>query len=157
MHLISHKNSRVRFGCVMGLSGLNDDIAISGLIKLNKNDDFDVRNWATFGLASQCEVDTGRLRNALFERLTDHEYEIRGEALIGLARRNDHTIQTALMKELNGAFNGSWAIQAVTFLARPEYLTALQQLKNRLTHDNKRRFIDELDEALLACSSNKLT
>ena len=74
------------------------------------------------------------------------------EAFIGLAKRKELSIQDALIDELNGEFNGSWAIQAASLLAQPEYLPALLELKNRLKDQIERRFMQELDEAILACS-----
>lgn len=153
--LIHHANPRVRWGCTMGLSCLDNDDAVSALIQLSKDDNSLVREWATFGLASQCDANTPALRDALLDHLSDEDCAIRGDAFIGLAMRKDLSIQTALINELNGAFNGNWAIQAAELLAQPEYLPTLQQLKNRLADNLEPRFRDDLDNAILACSPQK--
>jgi HEAT repeat protein len=55
---LSHSDSEVRFGVVMGLTGHAQPDAIAGLIKLSGDSDADVRDWATFAIGSQIETDT---------------------------------------------------------------------------------------------------
>lgn len=87
---------------------------MNGLIALSKDTNFDVKNWATFGLGSQCDVDNDRLRQALIDRTEDSEQEIRGEALIGRARRKDDRVINKIENELTGEFNGAWPIEAAS-------------------------------------------
>ena len=154
---IDHQNSRVRMGIVTGLSRLENKIAIGALIKLSYDSDFDVRNWATFGLGSSCEMDTNELREALYKRVLDTEYEIRGEALVGLAMRNDDSILINIIKELEGEFNGIWAVNAAKLLARPLFCKALVELKDRLDHKDKKYFENEINHALSACCHKSRT
>jgi HEAT repeat protein len=51
--------------------------------------DDEVRDWATFELGTQCDVDTPEIRAALRKRLSDGYEEARNEAIWGVARRND--------------------------------------------------------------------
>jgi HEAT repeat protein len=51
--------------------------------------DDEVREWATFELGTQCDVDTPEIRAALRKRLSDGYEEARNEAIWGVARRND--------------------------------------------------------------------
>ncbi|WP_020561039.1 hypothetical protein [Thiofilum flexile] len=51
-------------------------------------------------------MDTQATRNALHKKLLDDDYKIRGEALVGLAKRNDISILNVLIDELEGEFNG---------------------------------------------------
>ena len=75
-------------------------MAIYGLIGLSADQDQDVRDWATFGIGSMIETDIPEIREALVARLTETDSEIRGEALVGLARRGDLRIVAPLLQEL---------------------------------------------------------
>jgi HEAT repeat protein len=103
LHLKRHPDADVRYAVVHALSGHEDKRAIEGLIELSSDEDEDVRNWATFDIGSRIDTDTAEIRNALFLRLEEAEAEIRGEALVGLARRNDTRVITPLLRELESA------------------------------------------------------
>ena len=49
--------------------------------------------------------------------MTDSDPEIRGEALLGLARRGDVSIVPTVQLELDGEFHGDWAVGAAGLLA----------------------------------------
>lgn len=155
IQLIEHKNPWVRNGVTFGLCGLNDEQAVNGLIKLSTDVDYDVRNWATFGLGSMCDIDTEELRKALFERLSEDDHEIRGEALVGLAKRKDENIKDALKKELSYPFNGSWVLEAAELMPDPEYCPLLQKLRKQIIEDYEPgRFVKDADKAIEACCKN---
>lgn len=151
INLLKHPNPRVRHGVAFGLSCLENIDAIKGLIFLTHDKHEDVRNWATFGLGSQCEKDLPEIREALYQRLTDKIPEIRGEAFIGLANRKDFRIVNLLIQELEGAFNGSWAIQASKQLADFRLCLPLQTLRKNIDITSDEYFLSELDEAILSC------
>ena len=153
--LCQHENADVRFGVVMALSRHDDEKAIAGLIVLGRDADRNVRNWATFALAQLTDMDTPELRQSLMLRLTDKDAEIRGEALIGLARRGDLRVLEALEKELAGEFHGAWAIEAAGHLKLPRLRLWLKKLKSRLSTDDLAAFGDEIDQAMAACRKNK--
>lgn len=155
LSLVGHKNARVRWGVAFGLCGLNDEQAAQGLIELSKDTDYDVKNWATFGLGSMCDINTEELRQALFERLSDEDYEIRGEALVGLAKRKDENIRDALKKELSYPFNGSWVLEAAELMPDPDYCSLLQELRKQIIDDDEpERFVEDADKAIEACCKN---
>lgn len=100
LKLALHSNAKVRFGVVMALTGYEDEAAIAGLIKLSSDDASDVRDWATFGLGQQIDVDSDQIRAALHARLVDINPDVRNEAIAGLARRKDNAVSSVLAREL---------------------------------------------------------
>lgn len=151
--LVPHTNPRIRYAVAFGLSCLEDIDAIRGLIVLSYDQDEDTRNWATFGLGSQCEMDLPEIRKALLDRITDPIPEIRGEAMIGLAERHDERILPFVQQELEGEFHGSWAIKASALLASPQLCPSLQRLKPSFDPELDSYFILEIDDAILTCCS----
>ena len=99
--LSRHSDARVRYAVVSSLCGNDDGHSIDAMIACSSDQDRDVRNWATFGLGSQIDADSSTIREALVARLKEEEDEIRGEALVGLARRGDIRVAAALLNELN--------------------------------------------------------
>lgn len=149
--LIGHHNSRVRYGVVSGLSGFDDEQAVNALIQLSRDSDYDVRNWATFGLGTLCSMDTEELRKALIEKLSEEDHEIRGEALIGLARLKDENVKDAIMKELMGEFHGSWVLEAAEMMGDPEFCPLLRKLRVHIENEEDNYFLKDVDNAILAC------
>jgi HEAT repeat protein len=137
----------------LGLSCHEDNFAVNGLIALSKDVDFDVKNWATFGLGSQCDVDNSSLRQALIDRTTDSDPEIRGEALIGLARRKDDRVINKIERELTGEFNGAWSIEAASLHPSKKFKPLLETLVKSLSDDDKKAFSKEIFEAIVNCEN----
>jgi hypothetical protein len=92
-----HSNSDARYALTHALAGHDNPDAIHTLIELSADSDEDVRNWATFNLGSQIDTDTSAIRDALAARLNESDDEIRGEAIVGLARRGDARCIGSLM------------------------------------------------------------
>lgn len=148
--LLRHPDPSVRLGVVNGLSWHDDAAAIRALAVLAGDEDRDVRNWAAFGLGQLTDLDLPELREALAKLLDDPDPEIRGEALIGLARRRDARVRAPLVRELEGPFYGSWCLEAAELLADPDLLKHLTDLKGRLPVEDA-AFAADFDRAILAC------
>ncbi|MGE6758303.1 HEAT repeat domain-containing protein [Corallococcus interemptor] len=128
--LKDHPDSDVRMGVVMGMMPHRDPVAIQTLIQLSRDSDEDVRNWATFSLGSQAEdVDTPELRDALFDRLTESNIELRGEALVGLALRKDPRVLEPLRRELESSEVIVLAVEAAQALEDVSLLPLLLRLR----------------------------
>lgn len=126
----SHPDREVRFAVAYALGGLPDEdasIAVALWLTLMDDADTDVRDWATFGLAIS-EADSGRIRDALFERTGDEDEETREEALRGLAQRRDERAVPLVLAELACDEVSGAAIEAAEKLARPEFLPHLREL-----------------------------
>lgn len=148
----NHPVATVRYGVVLGLTGQTDAAAVGALVRLSADADDEVRNWATFALGTQLELDTPAVRAALRARLTDAHEEARGEALLGLARRHDADVIPAVISALlaDDALC-AMGVEAAIELGRPELhgpLVALRALRDtgRTAH-----FQVQLDEAIARC------
>jgi HEAT repeat protein len=71
------------------------------LLKLTRDDDSDVRDWAVFGLGVQGNVDSPEIREALLERVTDSDEDVREEAVVGLGKRRDSRLLPVLRSLLD--------------------------------------------------------
>jgi hypothetical protein len=152
LKLINHNNTRVRNGVTFGLMAHDNIEAVNGLIFLSKDLDRDVKNWATFGIGSQTDLDNDEIRTTLLDRVDEEDAEIRGEALIGLAIRKDKRIKDAIIKELSGEFHGSWAVEAAALTKDCDYYPFLINLRDKLIGDIEPRFISDIEEAIKVCA-----
>jgi HEAT repeat protein len=94
LSLIDHDDARVRRAVAQALPSVLGETesgpTVQGLIRLSRDGDDDVRDWACFALGTQLsEIDDPALRDALIARLEDPHDDTRCEALLGLARRRD--------------------------------------------------------------------
>jgi HEAT repeat protein len=97
----SHPDSNIRFSVACSLGSFaNDPRSAECLLSLMKDDDEDVRDWATFGLGVQGDMDSVEIRDALFERLSDPNEDVRGEAMAGLGKRRDRRVLPFLVGAL---------------------------------------------------------
>jgi hypothetical protein len=106
-----HASSEVRFQVAFALGGIEEEPAIEALIKLSADEDRDVRDWATFGLGSLVKIDTPQIRDALVARLGEEDDEVRGEALVGLAKRRDSRVIDCLRADLLKPFGPYSGVQ----------------------------------------------
>jgi HEAT repeat protein len=125
----THPDPKVRHAVVLALSGQEKPLAIECLISLSRDADSYVRDWATFALGTQTELNTPEIREALVDRLDDLDDDARGEALVGLARRNDRRVVDSLTKELSSDCVGTLAIEAAELIASPELHPHLVDLR----------------------------
>jgi HEAT repeat protein len=126
--LVSHASPEVRYAVAFCLGGRDDELAIQTLERLSRDEDADVRNWATFGLGTLSKADTPALRDALLERLADDDADVRGEAMRGLALRRDVRAARAILDELQRPEVSDLAIEAACEMPRKEFLPLLEAL-----------------------------
>jgi len=156
LKLTAHANPGVRFGVTFGLLCQEDPAAVAALVELTTDEDLDVRNWATFGLGTQIDVDTPELRSALGKALSDPDSEIRGEALVGLARRADPGIAQSLLDEWNEHDGVSiLSLEAAELTRDPRLHGHLQRFAETLEIDDDVHYQRALRDALAACEPVK--
>jgi HEAT repeat protein len=102
--------------------------AIEALIALSADPDKHVRDWATFGLGSELEVDDGDVRAALADRLSDPLLDAREEAAVGLARRGDVRAFEPVRELLDADEVSSLTVEAAGYLADERLLRPLLEL-----------------------------
>lgn len=85
----NHGDDNIRHAVAFGLGAVDMPEAQEVLLRLMTDRDADVRNWATFGIGQQSDVDTDQIRAALAAALSDEDADVRYEGIIGLGRRRD--------------------------------------------------------------------
>lgn len=101
----NHPTDTIRLSVAMALPKMlgedsvkPDAPGVAALISLMRDEDFVVRDWATFGLGTQTAADSPEVRAGLADRLADADEVVRREALLGLARRrDDRAVSAALL------------------------------------------------------------
>jgi HEAT repeat protein len=108
-----HPDADVRFAvaCVLGTFA-TDPRSVDELLGLMRDADEDVRDWATFGLGVLGDLDSPEIRDALWERVSDPNRDVREESLVGLSKRKDQRAVPALIDELNQPEISSRVIEA---------------------------------------------
>lgn len=147
--LAAHPSCDVRYGVASALGGREDPKSLSVLVQQSRDEDRDVRDWATFSLGSLCEVDTPAIREALSLRLADEDREIRGEAMLGLALRGDERAAAAILSELESEDVLMLAVEAAGHLTAPGFLPHLEKLSKEYPEDQ------DLRAALRLCRQSK--
>jgi HEAT repeat protein len=135
----------VRLAVVFSLPTTPDGVA--ALVRLTGDPDLGVRSWATFELGA-AEVDGEAVREAFVARLADVDPEVRGEALMGLARRKDPRTRAALDEELARWPHDDLALDAARELADPALLPRLLALQSSERRDPWSNALEVAIEAL---------
>lgn len=151
---VTHPCEQVRLAVAFALPSVAGDPpadeAVDALIRLTRDQDPEIRDWAAMGLTSPFEADTEEVRNALADRLADKEGDIAGEALLGLAQRKDPRALGPLLAWLDND-PGNLIVEAAGALGAAEALPALRRLESEGWPDRDRRPA-VLDQAIQACS-----
>lgn len=151
--LATHRDAVIRFNVAVALGGYCEPAAIDALLKLARDTDGGVRDWATFGLGTQQEADTPEIREFLWTQLQDDNRDVRGEAIVGLATRGDPRALAYLDAHLN-ADCLVYELEAAERLASPLILDRLQGMVPGVGEkDVDNHWLECLHAAIDACSS----
>jgi hypothetical protein len=97
----AHPDSNVRFSVACALGSFADDPrSVETLLRLMRDEDDEVRDWATFGLGVLGNQDSPEIRDALNHALHDTNEDVREEALVGLSKRHDQKALPQLLHAL---------------------------------------------------------
>ncbi|WP_239374897.1 HEAT repeat domain-containing protein [Snodgrassella gandavensis] len=93
------KSVNVRESTAFALSCFNNEASIPLLIKLLNDSHSLVRDWAAFAVHMN-GYDSPEVRNCLVLLLRDGDFDVRFEAMVGLAKLRDKRVTQVLMNEL---------------------------------------------------------
>jgi HEAT repeat protein len=112
--------------------------ARASLIRLSRDSNSEVRDWATHALGSLSDADGPEIRAALLDRAEDDCPEARAEALFGLAVRRDPRAVPHLIRALQSPQVGKLEVDAAAMAADPRLLPALLALQRSGAADLRR-------------------
>jgi hypothetical protein len=136
-----HKSSRIRYSLAFALLTKQEPNAIQTLIELSKDRDYEIRDWATFGLGTQIEIDNVEIRNALWKRINDKYEAPRFEAIFGLAKRKDLRIKEILITELENIDEfGSLILEAIEEFNDKEFISLIEK---QIVENKKLKKVEE--------------
>jgi len=150
---LSHADARVRFALAYTLGSYADPQATAALLRLAADADDDARDWATFSLGTISEADGDEIRNVLWTNAHDANRDIRGEAVVGLARRGDARVVDLLKVRLLEDDCRIYELEAVQEMPSSELLEMLHRLRDGIEHTPHLdpRWYTHLLEAIDAC------
>jgi len=135
MDLAKHESPHVRRAMASSIDTLEPtDQGIEMLLLLMADEDGDTRDWATFSVGTQTDIDNPGIREALLARLYDPHDDTHAEAVGGLARRGDERVIPAIKQRFEEALQqdewdlGSAWLEAATEIAAPELLSYLEAM-----------------------------
>ena len=127
----SHPSGEIRFSVACALGAYpNEALSVEALLQLMRDEDQEVRDWATFGLGVQGDQDSEEIREALVCRLDDSCQEAREEAIAGLAKRHDPRALPHLLAALDDEWTSVPIIDAAC-----EFLGLEKEEKTWTTED----------------------
>lgn len=126
MPFIRCEHADVRRAAVAALTGVESMKAVRGLIVLSQDRCVHIRDWATFAIGTQSELDNEEIRRALYARCDDRHHDTRMEAIYGLAKRRDAGVK----KYLEEVFPECtvYVLLSIQALDAKEYLPRLEAL-----------------------------
>jgi HEAT repeat protein len=131
--LATHESAEVRLAVAFAVATISPQPlppeALGALIRLSRDDEPEVRDWATFGLGTLSNTDNPDVRAALLARAEDAYRETRAEALFGLAVRRDPRAVPHLIRALRSPQVGGLEVDAAAAAADPRLLPALWALQ----------------------------
>jgi HEAT repeat protein len=151
--LAHHFDRKIRLAAVQGIvfcEGSDDEKGAQPisdvLLSLMEDEDDEIRDWATTGLARQLDDDSRVIRAALWKRMSDPAPGVRCEAIVGLARRHAPHVVERVREGLLDDPVDERILQAASFLADPELFPLLESVATRGVT------LTALDAALSQCS-----
>lgn len=132
VRLAAHADPAIRLAVAFAIASIGSTPpsgeALAALIRLSRDSDVEVRDWATFGLGTLSNADGPDVRAALLARAEDSYSEARAEALFGLAIRRDPRAVPPLIRALESAAAGKLEVEAAAEAADPRLVPALEAM-----------------------------
>jgi HEAT repeat protein len=126
--LARHPSNLVRKAVAQALGAAENPHATKILIGLSRDEDADVRDWATFGLGYGSRLELPEVAEALIDRLNDSHFDTRSEAMVGLGKRGDERVLPFIKAALEAEIVGQLAVEAAGEIASSELVGPLEAL-----------------------------
>lgn len=135
--------SGVRLASALGVGRPRTSSELAALVELVRDDDVEVRRWAAFFLADAPSLGAEG-EQALLVALVDQDREVRGEALVGLARAGSSApcFREVLLASLTVDAYDDWSLEAAALLPDVGVREALDALERALTEAG---LVDEVE------------
>lgn len=102
---------------------------VKTLIEWMSDPDSEVRDWATTALAASGDA-SPIVRDALLARVADADFDVRSEAILGLARRRDQRVLPFLKEALQAERVGQLYVEAAGYASDQQLVEPLELLRS---------------------------
>lgn len=153
----------VRLAVTLAMGQARGVVEVEALLTLLRDENVEVRRWAAFVLAASestsADATGPKLELALREALGDEDREVRGEAMVGLAKlgsRDDRFVE-ALRGSLRADSYDDWSLEAAEIVAGASVLESLSALRDELRatgFDDEAANVEDVLSRLVAPSKN---
>lgn len=127
---ILDKSFKVRANTAIALSMFDYEVLIPLLIKLLKDTHSEVKNWAAFAVNVN-GYDTPEIRNCFVLLLKENNFDVRYEAITGLAKRLNKSVAQLIIQELSEDKIDDRMIELISYLRDVSLLPVLYQIKDK--------------------------
>ncbi|WP_370385867.1 HEAT repeat domain-containing protein [Snodgrassella alvi] len=127
---ILDKSFKVRENTAIALSMFDYEVSIPLLIKLLKDTHSEVKNWAAFAVNVN-GYDTPEIRNCFVLLLKENNFDVRYEAITGLAKRLNKSVAQLIIQELSEDKIDDRMIELISYLRDDSLLPVLYQIKDK--------------------------
>lgn len=142
------KSIQVRQALVSALSGVEEEVAIQTLIELTEDKVASIRNWATFAIGSLISIESPSIKQALWKRVNDEDYDTKWEAIMGLANRKENGVKQVISDELNRREYGTLMFEAILKLNNKTFIPSLKHVLLLEKKDGQSAWIPEIENTL---------
>ena len=133
---ILDKSFKVRANTAIALSMFDYEVSIPLLIKLLKDTHSEVKNWAAFAVNVN-GYDTPEIRNCFVLLLKENNFDVRYEAITGLAKRLNKSVAQLIIQELSEDKIDDRMIELISYLRDVSLLPVLYQIKDKFGSSKK--------------------
>lgn len=145
----------VRLAVTLAIGEVRGVAEVEALLALLRDENVEVRRWATFMLAASettsADAIGPNVELALCQALTDEDREVRGEAMVGLAKlqSEDARFLEALLRFLHPDEYDDWSLEAAELISGREVVASLHALGDGLRRSGLEDEASEVDAVLL--------
>ena len=133
----NHKSINVKFSLISAILSIEQNQAIETLIQLSNDKNSDIRDWATFGIGTQIDVNNENIQKALWNRINDKDIDTKNEAIVGLAKRNVIGINEIIKTEIIGNEFNTLIFEAIEYTKDKELLNLVKKNFEINKNDNE--------------------